>query len=99
MKPRSSSDPLESLDERIKQAQKKPETEPSGASIALRMGTEMVAGVMVGTGFGYFVDDYFGTLPLFLVIFLFIGAAAGVKMMMETSARYSQTETEEESEL
>jgi len=99
MSPQSSEDErLNALDKRIRQAKTRPETEPSGASIALRMGSEMVAGVAVGTGFGYFVDDFFGTLPLFLVIFLFIGAAAGVKMMMETSARYSQQETEEESE-
>ena len=97
MKPRSSSDPLEELNTRIKQAQKKPEDEPSGAHQAFRMGTEMVAGVMVGTGFGFFVDRFFGTMPLFLVIFLFIGAAAGVKMMMQTSARNNQTENEEES--
>jgi len=97
VKRRSSSDPLEELDTRIQQAQKKPEAQPSGAHQAFRMGTEMVAGVMVGAGFGFFVDRFFGTMPLFLVIFLFIGAAAGVKMMMETSARYSQTENEEES--
>lgn len=92
----SSSDRLEALEQRIKKAKHKPEVEPSGASIALRMGSEMVAGVMVGAGFGYLVDGFFGTIPLFLIIFLFIGSAAGVKMMMQTSARYSdQMETEE----
>jgi len=96
MKPRSSSDPLEELDTRIKQAQKKPEAEPSGAHQAFRMGTDLVAGVLVGSGFGYFVDQFFGTLPLFLIIFVFIGAAAGIKMMIESSMRYSQTKNEEE---
>ncbi len=96
MKPDSSSDPLEALEKRIKKAQHKPEIEPSGAHIAMRMGSEMVAGVLVGAGFGYFVDKFLGTLPIFLMIFLFIGAAAGVKMMMQTSARYNQTDNEEE---
>lgn len=97
MSKQSSSDSaLDSLEKRIEKAKQKPESEPSGASIALRMGSEMVAGVMVGAGFGYLIDDYFDTLPLFLVIFLFIGSAAGVKLMMETSARYSKTENDNE---
>lgn len=95
----SSSDRLEALTKRIEKAKQKPEVEPSGASIALRMGSEMVAGVMVGAGFGYLVDDLLGTMPVFLVIFLFIGSAAGVRMMMQTSARYNdQMIIKEESE-
>ena len=94
----SPSDRLESLEKRIEKARNKPEVEPSGASLALRMGTELVAGVRVGTGFGYGVDYLLGTMPLFLVIFLFIGAAAGGRMMMQTSQRYHPEETNEDLE-
>lgn len=89
MKKDSSSDRFDALQKRIDKAQAKPEHQPSGAALAMRMGTELVAGVMVGAGFGYLIDDYFGTLPLFLVVLLFVGAAAGLKMMIQTSDRYS----------
>jgi ATP synthase protein I len=85
----SPDDRLESLDKRLKEKQANHAEPPSGAAIAYRMGTELVAGVAVGTGFGYYLDKALGTLPIFLVVFLFVGAAAGVKMMMDTSNRYN----------
>ena len=97
MKSDSSSNSIDALGERIERAREKPEEAPSGAGMALRMGCDMVAGVLVGAGFGFFIDKTVGTMPLFLVTFLFIGAAAGIKMMIETSNRYHAEETEEES--
>lgn len=45
--------------------------------VGLRAGSELGAGVIVGGGIGYLLDQQFGASPLFLIIFLMIGMAAG----------------------
>ena len=45
--------------------------EMSGYSMAVRIGTEMVAALILGVGFGYFLDYWLETKPWFLVIFFF----------------------------
>lgn len=42
-----------------------------------RVGTELVSGVLVGAALGYFLDKLLGTQPIFLIILLFLGGAAG----------------------
>lgn len=44
---------------------------------AMRASSELAAGVIVGGGIGYLLDRQFGTLPIFLIIFLMVGMAAG----------------------
>jgi ATP synthase protein I len=44
---------------------------------AFQLATELVAGVFVGGGIGWLLDRWLGTLPLFLLIFLLLGIAAG----------------------
>ncbi len=46
-------------------------------SLGMRVVTELFAGVLVGTIIGYFFDSIFNTLPIFLIIFILLGAAAG----------------------
>ncbi len=80
---------LEDLDTRLHQAREKSRAgktpgsslgkeEMSGYSMAIRIGTEMVAALIVGVGIGYFLDYWLDTKPWFLVVFFFLGAAAGV---------------------
>ena len=57
----------------------------SQAQLAWRMVIELVAGLLIGFGMGYGLDRLFGTLPVFLVIFTFLGFAAGVKTMMRSA--------------
>ena len=45
---------------------------------AFRLGTEMLAAVAVGTIIGFILDSWFGTKPWFIIIFFFLGAAAGM---------------------
>ena len=52
--------------------------EMTGYSMAIRIGTEMVAALIVGVGIGYFLDYWLETKPWFLVVFFFLGAGAGV---------------------
>jgi ATP synthase protein I len=58
----------------------------SQAQLAWRMVIELVAGLGIGFGIGYGLDTLFGTMPVFLVLFIFFGLAAGVKTMMRSAA-------------
>ena len=52
---------------------------PSGGmAMAGRVTTELVAGVVVGTFIGWALDNWLGTTPTFMVVFFFIGSAAGM---------------------
>ncbi len=45
---------------------------------AFKLGTELVASVAVGTIIGFILDNWFGTKPWLIIIFFFLGAAAGM---------------------
>ena len=45
---------------------------------AFRLGTELVAAVMVGTIIGFILDNWFDTKPWFIITFFFIGVIAGM---------------------
>jgi len=45
---------------------------------AFRLGTELVAAVLVGTIIGFILDNWFGTKPWFIITFFFIGVIAGM---------------------
>lgn len=49
-----------------------------GIGLALRIGTELVAGVAVGVGIGLGLDWWLGTKPWFMIVFFFLGSAAGI---------------------
>lgn len=55
------------------------------ASIAWRMVTELVVGVLLGAAIGWGIDSAIGTLPAFLIVFALLGFAAGVKVMMRSA--------------
>lgn len=84
-------DPLSSLGERIDAAKEAQAPKPradehySQAQLAWRMVIELVAGIVIGGGLGYGLDHLFGTMPVFLVIFIFLGLAAGVNVMLRSA--------------
>jgi len=57
----------------------------SQAQLAWRMVIELVAGLSIGFGIGYGLDTLFGTMPIFLVLFILFGLAAGVLTMMRSA--------------
>lgn len=69
----------------------------SQLQMAWRMVIELVAGLLIGFGMGYGLDTLFGTMPIFLVVFTFLGLAAGVNVMLR-SAKEMQIEASETSE-
>lgn len=85
--------PLDDLGKRIaaardaqRPATARGERDIHAASIAWRMVTELVVGVMIGAAIGWGIDRLLGTLPLFLIVFGLLGFAAGVKTMLRSAA-------------
>ena len=66
-----------------------PEPQGQGAALgqALRLGVELVAGVAVGGFIGWALDRFLGTAPLLMVVFLGLGAAAGIMNVVRTAKR------------
>tara|TARA_B100000482_G_C12336364_1_gene190970 strand:- start:17 stop:292 length:276 start_codon:yes stop_codon:yes gene_type:complete len=54
---------------------------------AFKLGTELVAAVAVGTIIGFILDSWLGTTPWLIVIFFFVGAAAGMLNVIRTAKR------------
>ncbi|WP_425037809.1 AtpZ/AtpI family protein [Primorskyibacter sp. S187A] len=92
-------DRLRALEARIEAQKAKDAPKPhqeehySQAQLAWRMVIELVSGLGIGFGIGYGLDILFGTQPFLMVLFIFLGLAAGVKTMMRT-AQEAQTKTE-----
>ena len=54
---------------------------------AFKLGTELVAAVGVGTIIGFILDNWFDTKPWLLIIFFFLGAAAGILNVIRAANR------------
>ena len=54
---------------------------------AFKLGTELVAAVGVGTIIGFILDSWFGTKPWLIIIFFFLGAAAGMLNVVRAANR------------
>jgi len=86
---------LDALGEELAGAQARHHKAPAlappsqGAALgqALRLGVELVAGVAVGGFIGWALDRFLGTAPLLMVVFLGLGAAAGILNVVRTAKR------------
>ena len=54
---------------------------------AFKLGTELVAAVVVGTIIGFILDTLFDTKPWLIIIFFFLGAAAGMLNVIRAAKR------------
>lgn len=84
---------LKELDARIKAAKGEEDETKTGdeaynqASFAWQMVIELTVGLIIGFGIGYGLDSLFGTKPIFMVLFILLGFAAGMKVMLATAAQ------------
>ena len=44
----------------------------------MKISTELVAAVVVGSTIGFLLDNWFDTKPLLIICFFFMGVAAGI---------------------
>ena len=54
---------------------------------AFKLGTELVAAVVVGTIIGFILDNWFDTKPWLIITFFFLGAVAGLSNVIRTANR------------
>ena len=59
--------------------------QPASLGMALKLSTEMVAAVLVGTIIGFILDSWFDSKPWLIIIFFFVGAAAGITNVIRTA--------------
>ena len=88
------------------QARQAPNRPPPGqAGIAGRFATELVAALLVGGGLGWGIDWLFGrfgfhTRPVFMIVFVVLGAVAGilnvVRAAREINAQIASVRSDEE---
>ncbi len=87
---------LEALDKRIRALKGEEVAESAGdegynqANMAWQMVIELVSGLLIGFGIGYGIDALFGTKPIFMVLFILLGFAAGVKVMLGTATHMQE---------
>ncbi len=70
-----------------KQVESESEKKGSFMGSAFKLGTELVAAVAVGTIIGFILDSWFGTKPWLIIIFFFLGTAAGILNVIRTASR------------
>ena len=54
---------------------------------AFKLGTELVAAVIVGTIIGFILDSWFDTKPWLIITFFFLGATAGILNVIRAAKR------------
>ena len=59
---------------------------------AFKLGTELIAAVIVGTIIGFILDNWFGTKPILIIIFFLFGAAAGITNVFRAAKRMQEQE-------
>ena len=64
----------------------------SGYAMALRLSSEFIAGILVGTGIGWLFDRFLGTSPWGLIVFLLLGFAAGVLNVLRSAGMIAEPE-------
>jgi ATP synthase protein I len=86
---------LSSLDERLKSA-KAEEAARTGADrkpadqneqLGSRVLSYLIGGLGGGALIGWVLDQWFGTLPLFLLLLMFLGTAAGFRNIIRISSK------------
>ena len=89
---------LEKISTRLEIAKKKIENvqknniDSNAASLgkALKISTELVAAVVVGSTIGFILDNWFDTKPLLTICFFFMGVAAGILNVFRSAKKMNK---------
>ena len=71
------------------------EEEKSGSNAtsfgkALKISTEFVSAVVVGSTIGFLLDNWFDTKPLLIICFFFIGVVAGMSNVFKLAKKINE---------
>ena len=86
---------LDDLGSRLKRArgvrpdESHPQAPQSGLGTALRLAAEMISALIVGGAIGWFLDRWLDTKPWLLLVFLLLGAIAGMLNAYRAAMRMS----------
>jgi ATP synthase protein I len=89
-------DDLRALEERLqemrrREAAKNRKTPPSPMGIAYRFMSELVTALVVSGAIGWGLDRLFGTRPILLIVFVLLGAAAGIRNVVYAANKLNQS--------
>ena len=59
---------------------------------AFKLGTELIAAVIVGTIIGFILDSWFDTKPLLIIIFFIFGSIAGILNIFRAAKKMQEDE-------
>ena len=57
---------------------------------ALKISTELVAAVVVGSTIGFLLDNWFGTKPMLIICFFIMGVSAGILNVFRSAKRMNK---------
>ncbi len=81
---------------RDEQGQGQPLVDPTASRAAMgyafRIGIELAVGLVIGGGLGWLLDQWFGTTPLMLILFFFLGAGAGIRNVFRTAQEINRAQ-------
>ena len=66
-------------------AEQKSQSSSAGYAQAMKLSSEFIAGILVGAGIGWVFDQWLGTGPFGLIVFLLLGFAAGVLNVLRST--------------
>jgi ATP synthase protein I len=95
----SSEHPIKTLGERLNRARKNArklsqrkniKNLPPGNALGLafRIGVELISAIAIGMAIGWLLDHWLGTRPWLMIVFLFLGGAAGILNVYRMASGY-----------
>ncbi len=94
---------MQNLDRRLQAARRKHEpkkgreAEPrnmAGVGVGLRIAVDLVAGVAVGVGIGWYLDSVLETKPWLLLLFTILGFCAGLLNVYRTARQLEENKSQ-----
>ena len=73
-----------------KKQQKSSGSNAASLANALKISTELVAAVVVGSTIGFLLDNWFGTKPLLTIFLFFIGVTAGILNVFKSAKKMNK---------
>ncbi len=74
-------------------AEKAPASSAAGFASALKMSSEFIAGILVGTAIGWLIDKLAGTSPWGLIVFFLLGFCAGILNVLRSAGVVAEQQT------